>query len=331
MISIIIPVYNTALYLDECIKSVLNQTYQDFECILVDDGSTDGSLKKCQYWALKDPRIKVFHQENQGVSAARNKGINEAKGEYIAFIDSDDWVEIYYLEHMLVAMLRYRVDLIVSGFLLRNQNQPCLCFKIEDNLVELTPENIDLFVCINKKSLLYGPYGKLYKSHIIKENPISFPLLYSYGEDLIFNYLYLDCIKSFYVIGQANYNYRILGSGTLSTKSRENQFQINYEQWNILKKFYQNHGMINDTSRNYLYDRLWWNWYDAILLIPKVMKDKSFVKKMQMLRQIMSIKEKHEILIYLKQIDIPAWLKFCLTNNMSFILLCILEFKNKVR
>ena len=201
MISIIIPVYNTALYLDECIKSVLNQTYQDFECILVDDGSTDGSLKKCQYWALKDPRIKVFHQENQGVSAARNKGINEAKGEYIAFIDSDDWVEIYYLEHMLVAMLRYRVDLIVSGFLLRNQNQPCLCFKIEDNLVELTPENIDLFVCINKKSLLYGPYGKLYKSHIIKENPISFPLLYSYGEDLIFNYLYLDCIKSFYVIG----------------------------------------------------------------------------------------------------------------------------------
>lgn len=331
MISVIVPVYNVSLYLDQCIQSILLQTYKDFECILIDDGSTDGSGRICDNWALKDSRIKVFHQENAGVSAARNKGIEESKGEYIAFIDSDDWVEDCYLDHMLVAMQQNSVDLVVSGILQKYNDGSDLRFSCDDNLICLSGDYIREFVEINQKFLLFGPVVKLYKSHIIKENLITFPLQYSYGEDLIFNYRYLNCIKSFYVIGQTDYNYRIIGSGTLSTKSRENQFQINYEQWKILNQFYQTHGMINDTSRNYLYDRLWWNWYDAILLIPKLMKDKSFTTKMQMLRHIMGIREKHEILTYSKQIDIPAWLRFCLTNNMFFILLCILEFKNKVR
>lgn len=328
MISIIIPVYNTALYLDKCIESVLNQTYHNFECILVDDGSTDNSLRKCQYWSLKDSRIKVFHQKNQGVSVARNKGINVAKGEYITFIDSDDWVEVCYLEHMREAMLQHSVDLVISGFVQKTNNS-CLHFSCDDKLIKLSSSNINEFVELNKKFLLYGPCVKLYKSQIVKKNSIEFPSQYSYGEDLIFNYCYLNCIKSLYVIDRVEYNYRILGSGTLSTINRENQFQINYEQWNILNQFYETHGMINEISRNYLYDRLWWSWYDAILLIPIVMKNKSFTTKMQMLKQIMSIKEKHEILTYSKQIDIPAWLRFCLTNNMSFILLCILELKNK--
>lgn len=101
MISIIIPVYNVKLYLDNCIQSVIQQSYTDFECILVDDGSTDGSSEICDQWAEKDNRIIIVHQPNGGVSSARNKGLEQAKGEYICFIDSDDWVDVDYLSAMI--------------------------------------------------------------------------------------------------------------------------------------------------------------------------------------------------------------------------------------
>ena len=111
MISIIIPVYNVSQYLNECIQSVVNQSYKDFECILIDDGSSDGSEIICDQWEQKDSRIKVIHQPNQGVSKARNRGIAEVQGEYITFIDSDDWIDSNYLNALLQPIEKYNVDL----------------------------------------------------------------------------------------------------------------------------------------------------------------------------------------------------------------------------
>ena len=93
LISIIIPVYNVKDYLAKCLHSICEQTYKNLEIIVVDDGSSDGSGELCDQFALTDSRIKVFHQENQGQSCARNKGLAIAKGEYIGFVDSDDWIE----------------------------------------------------------------------------------------------------------------------------------------------------------------------------------------------------------------------------------------------
>ena len=93
LISVIIPVYNVEEYLDRCLESATLQTYKNIEIILIDDGSTDNSGKMCDEWAEKDRRIRVIHQKNGGLSNARNKGIEEAKGEFISFIDSDDWIE----------------------------------------------------------------------------------------------------------------------------------------------------------------------------------------------------------------------------------------------
>lgn len=93
LISVIVPVYNTERFLDTCIQSILNQTYQDFEIILVDDGSTDGSPEKCDLYAESDPRIQVIHKKNGGQSSARNVGLDVCKGDYISFVDSDDWIE----------------------------------------------------------------------------------------------------------------------------------------------------------------------------------------------------------------------------------------------
>lgn len=114
LISIIIPIYNTEKYLRRCLDSVLTQTYKDFECILVDDGSTDASGKICDEYAAKDNRFKVFHKRNGGVSSARNLGLDNANGEYIAFCDADDYVEKNWIE-VFAANIVGR-DLVVSSF-----------------------------------------------------------------------------------------------------------------------------------------------------------------------------------------------------------------------
>lgn len=109
-ISVIVPVYNTEKYLDRCIRSIINQTFSDFELILVDDGSKDNSGFVCDEWEKKDSRIKVIHQKNAGAGAARNAGLRVAKGEYIGFVDSDDWIEPQMYEVMYNAIEKYFAD-----------------------------------------------------------------------------------------------------------------------------------------------------------------------------------------------------------------------------
>ena len=114
MISIIVPVYNTEKYLDRCIQSILSQTYTDFELLLINDGSTDSSGAICDKYAEQDSRVRVFHKENGGVSSARNVGLDNAKGEWVTFCDSDDWVENCWLDTFVENS--ENTDLVVQGF-----------------------------------------------------------------------------------------------------------------------------------------------------------------------------------------------------------------------
>ena len=111
-ISVIVPVYNAEKYLHRCIDSVLAQTYTDFELLLIDDGSKDQSGEICDEYAQKDARVRVFHQENGGVSSARNLGLDNAKGEWVTFVDSDDWAKPYYIEHLVASI--DGADLVVA-------------------------------------------------------------------------------------------------------------------------------------------------------------------------------------------------------------------------
>ena len=114
-ISVIVPVYNVEKYLRKCIESILNQTFREFELILVDDGSTDSSGKICDEYALKDSRIKVIHKENGGASSARNAGLDVAKGEYIGFVDSDDWIEMDMYGELYRLIKENNTDISVCG------------------------------------------------------------------------------------------------------------------------------------------------------------------------------------------------------------------------
>ena len=117
-ISVIVPVFNTAKYLDECITSILTQTYSDFELLLVDDGSTDGSGQICDNYAIIDDRIRVFHQLNQGVSSARNTALDHAAGEYVIFLDSDDyWLINDCLETLYKTVTVKKADVVRGEYL----------------------------------------------------------------------------------------------------------------------------------------------------------------------------------------------------------------------
>ena len=116
MISVIVPVYNVEEYLDNCIKSISSQTYANIEILVIDDGSTDDSSLKCDQWAKKDKRIRVIHKLNGGLADARNVGIEMANGEYLLFVDSDDYIERNMCEIMIKAMESSQADIVISGF-----------------------------------------------------------------------------------------------------------------------------------------------------------------------------------------------------------------------
>ena len=115
LISVIVPVYNVEKYLDRCMKSILQQTYHRLEIILVDDGSTDASAAMCDAYARRDSRIRVVHKQNGGLSDARNAGLELAAGDYIGYVDSDDWIEPDMYEYLLENALKYQADIAVCG------------------------------------------------------------------------------------------------------------------------------------------------------------------------------------------------------------------------
>ena len=116
LVSIIVPVYNVKPYLNRCVDSLLGQSYQNMELLLVDDGSTDGSEALCDEYAAQDVRVRVLHKKNGGLSDARNAGVDAAKGEYLSFVDGDDWVSPYYIENLYRALEQAGADFSASCF-----------------------------------------------------------------------------------------------------------------------------------------------------------------------------------------------------------------------
>ena len=177
-ISVIMPAYNCEDTIERAIKSVLNQTFKDFELIIVDDGSTDNTYKLCQ--SIKDERIKILHQENQGPSVARNNGLAIANGKYIMFIDSDDEYHINALELLYSKISKENCEIAVGNYII-NEKQNVLkgCFTNDDKSAFLD--------FLFKNNLFNVNWNKIYVLDIIKSNKINFDKNYKLGEDTRFN------------------------------------------------------------------------------------------------------------------------------------------------
>lgn len=170
MISIIIPIYKVEQYLDECVTSIINQTYKDLEIILVDDGSPDYCPQMCDEWAKKDSRIKVVHKENGGLSSARNAGLAVANGEYIGFVDSDDYVDGTMYEGLMQVMNQNEKTMVVSSPIIRNTDGVFTPYKVgtydyKDEDTMSFSEYMKLFLGMNMDATVWN---KLYKREFIQ-------------------------------------------------------------------------------------------------------------------------------------------------------------------
>lgn len=205
LVSVIIPAYNSELYIERAIRSVLDQKYNNLELIIIDDASSDGTLEKCICFSNVDDRVKVVHlKKNRGVSYARNLGIDTARGEYLIFIDSDDYVSSDFISNLLKTA---DVDLYLSLYRKIMGNRRRKDIDLNYTGVLEVGKNSDKILELQRKLLFSGPWGKIYKSNIIHQHNIKFDLRYSYGEDTLFVIDYLMHVSKIYVSATVDYFY----------------------------------------------------------------------------------------------------------------------------
>lgn len=202
-ISIIIPVYNVESYLRDCLNSIMRQHFKDFEVLLIDDGSSDNSGKICDDYAENDERIRVYHKNNGGVSSARNLGLTEAKGDWICFVDSDDWIEPNTLSSIF-PIEDNNIDFVQFGFKQINS----LGTIIQQSSVPNHRSIMKKEAYLDTKMYHSAICGYLIKTDIIRQNIINFPESIKYGEDQAFILKALICCHKVLIIDKHFYNYR---------------------------------------------------------------------------------------------------------------------------
>lgn len=248
-ISVIVPIYKAENYLRKCVDSILNQTYKNLEIILVDDGSPDGSGAICDEYAKKDKRVVVIHKKNAGVSAARNSGLDIAKGDYVAFVDSDDYVDEKMYEALVGAFEKTKADLVIC-------DHYSVC---GDKILSKSKHETASFYKNNEKDrpILFGacnininaPWNKLYKMKLINHR---FDENCSYGEDQKFN---LDYITNCSVIHYLNLPlyYYITNHSLLTPKAHANFIERQLMLAKYRLKFLQNNNFDDEISKQAFY------------------------------------------------------------------------------
>lgn len=254
MVSIIVPVYNTEEYLRRCVDSLISQTWKNLEIILIDDGSEDRSGEICDEYADKFPQINVIHQKNRGVSAARNQGIEIAKGDYLAFVDSDDWVSSKLIESYFEMM-----DIeagIVPVCVAESGGKGGIQKYSRRNFMEfLSDEHVNV------------PWNKLYEAGIVHANHLRFDENKSLGEDFAFNMEYLRYAPEEYWVNTDPLYYHQEGrEGSLENSYHPELFKLQIETFQVLRHFLQETGNWNMENQ-----RIWsWLFFSRLYLTIQI-------------------------------------------------------------
>lgn len=249
LVSVIIPIYNSAQYLSRCLDSVISQNYTSIEIILINDGSTDSSKEICEQYLLKDKRIVLINTENHGVSSARNTGIKHSGGKYITFIDSDDYVDRTIVSCLCQCAYESSSDLVISSLDETEDHNP---FSIE-----ISSDHISEMMFLLRNYLVFGPTQKLYRADIIKKNGVCFPEEFSYGEDILFNIDYLKHINTVTYLNRVLYHYeRGANPDSLSHKHRWNMYRNDMFINAALKSWLEERELLNDDAVQFLSDRI---------------------------------------------------------------------------
>lgn len=287
-VSIIVPVYNTEQYLSRCIDSILAQTFTDFELILIDDGSTDGSGEICDDYAQKDSRIIVIHQENSGVSSARNLGLTIASSKLISFIDADDSIDKVFYSNLIDN--KFDVDLIICGYkeissISNNINN--ILFNIPSNKIYNNSEIIKYIISsvFSNSNITNSSCNKIYKKSIINNNNLLFSNR-KRGEDWLFNIEYLQLINSAIYYNQPLYNYHRNATSAMA-RPLINQFDLWIENrdirqrlisdYNIPIKLHEYNFIWINKVINYIFEILKYNTTNNKDIIYKILNNSEFI------------------------------------------------------
>jgi len=261
-ISVIIPCYNVGKYIETAVNSILQQTFNDFELILVNDGSTDNTLELCDHYASQDSRIRVSHSDkNNGVSNARNIGLECVSGKYVFFCDGDDYIDNDAFEIMIKTSEEYNCDLLICGYSyeihkigkdnkLHIDNYP-ICW---DNNVFYSSKELlkkDLIALWNK-SLMYNACNKLYRLDIVKSHNILFSTNLIMGEDCDFTNQYFMHCNSFYVLSDHFYHYIRERIGSATSSYISDWFKIRLEEHERFINFFYNCGIYNSEAKEFV-------------------------------------------------------------------------------
>lgn len=216
-VSIIVPVYNVATYLHRCVDSILNQTYQNLEIILVNDGSPDNCGAICERYREKDERVRVIHKENGGLSDARNAGMKLITGEFTMFVDSDDWIEKTMVEKMVHAMKHFRAEIVQAAYFYAYDDKLLIDRRIK---IESEPDVFDkqraMYELIKNEAIKNFAWGKLYKTKLIKDIPFKKGVLF---EDVYWQHLVIERVNKYVSLHEPFYYYYQRESSIVGTFS----------------------------------------------------------------------------------------------------------------
>lgn len=290
LVSIIVPVYNAEDFIEECIQSILEQSYTQFELILINDGSTDNSLEICEKYEAIDNRIILLDQMNSGVSSARNAGLNKATGDYIQFIDSDDIVLQDFIKESVYSFKKSNSDLVIKALkkvntLTGEEMQHYVVPNIES--ISKTSFLNNYIMAFMDSGVFNYPVNKMYKRNIIRENNLFFNKDITLAEDVAFNLEYMRYVESLTLLDSRKYIYRVgSNENSLSQIYKKYFFQQRRKTYFFVMDF------INSQSNEHsIEQRTINNWYRGLMIytLNQLFKSSlSIMDKQECLAEIMS-------------------------------------------
>lgn len=304
VVSIIVPVYKVEAYLDECIESIVSQTYTNVEIILVDDGSPDRCPEMCDEWARKDERINVIHQLNQGLSGARNVGIAKSKGQYLAFVDSDDYIDCHMIEYSMNAFGKSNADIVV--FDLSRVSEQGEFLGSTETLSETVLSQKDALEALLSAKIHDYPVNKVYKREVFQN--VSFPEGRCY-EDIGTTYKTFLNAEKIYCLPEKLYYYRKRKNSIIGTMSDKALLDLYEMRKTRFEDLYQIDPLIAEKGFDLLavsalrfYDRSLWSNVDQ-----EVLKDAQLFLS-QNKEKILQATQDKWLLLYMKH---PNLYRFC--------------------
>ena len=297
--SIIIPMYNSERSISRCIESLLNQSYTAHEIIIVDDGSSDKSYNICNEFSKGHSSIKLYQQLNSGASTARNRGLNIATGDYIIFVDADDYVEKDFLLNFYEIIISTNADFILTGFYIDKVDSDTgsvhiKTAEVKNAILKNRNEICNVTIDLLESERMNAPWAKAIKLRIIRDNNLQMPEHIVLQEDLYFNFSALNSVECFVIINKPTYHYIVGNENSVTGRYFRDKFENLDEVHDLVLEFYEKYGDDYLIARaQYIYIK---NLYSGVLNLfhPKCTLERN--EKLNYIRTLIS-REKHKAMV----------------------------------